>query len=101
MRVLRKLDKFIPRYARLPLLTVLIFNFIVYYSPKFLVTADRLHYLRSAFDDSLPRVPFFIFIYVLAFLQWIFGYIIIARDSPERQDHHPRVLPALSYGASP
>ena len=84
MRVLRKLDKFIPRYARLPLLTVLIFNFIVYYSPKFLVTADRLHYLRSAFDDSLPRVPFFIFIYVLAFLQWIFGYIIIARDSPER-----------------
>lgn len=84
MNAIRKLlDKYIPKYARLPLLTVLIFNFIVYYSPKLLVSAERLHYLRTDFDDSLPLVPAFIFIYVLAFLQWGFGYIIIARDSRE------------------
>ena len=85
IRFIRSLiEKYIPKYARLPLLVVLIFNFFVYYSPKFLVPEERLHYLSTAFDDSLPLVPVFIFIYVLAFLQWGFGYIIIARDSRER-----------------
>ena len=85
MKLIRSLiDKYIPKYARLPLLVVLIYNFLVYFSPKFLISEDRLHYLTTAFDDSLPLVPVFIFIYVLAFLQWGLGYIIIARDSRER-----------------
>lgn len=85
MKALRKLlDKYIPQYARWPLLTVLFFNFFVYYTPKFLVSSERLHYLSSPLDDALPRIPVMILVYVLAFLQWGFGYIIIARDSKER-----------------
>ena len=85
MKLIRSLiEKYIPKYARLPLLVVLIYNFLVYYSPKFLISEDRLHYLTTAFDDSLPLVPVFIFIYVLAYVQWVVGYIIIARDSKER-----------------
>lgn len=77
-------DTLLPKYTRKPLLIVLIYNFIVYYSPKFLIPEYRLHYLSTSLDDALPVVPVFIFIYVLAFAQWFFGYIIIARDSPER-----------------
>ena len=85
MKFFRSLiEKYIPKYARVPLLVVLIFNFFVYYTPKLLVPEARLHYLTTPFDDALPQVPVFIFIYVLAFLQWGLGYIIIARDSRER-----------------
>lgn len=77
-------DELLPKYTRKPLLIVLIFNFFVYYSPKFLIPEYRLHYLSTSLDDALPVVPAFIFIYVLAFLQWGLGYIIIARDSRER-----------------
>ena len=83
-RIKRIYETFLPKYTRKPLLIVLIFNFIVYYSPKFLVSPQRLHYLSTPLDDSLPLVPAFIFIYVLAFAQWALGYIIIARDSRER-----------------
>ena len=85
MRKLKQLyDSFLPKYTRVPLLTVLIYNFVVYFGPKLVVNHLNLHYLSTAFDDSLPLVPGFIFIYVLAFAQWFFGYIIIARDSQER-----------------
>lgn len=80
----RQLDLLIPKYARRPLLTVLIFNFIVYFFTKLLISPNRYHYLHTALDDALPRVPGLIYIYVLAFLQWGLGYIIIARDSRER-----------------
>ena len=77
-------DRIIPAYARRPLLTVLVCNFICYYVPKALEGHRTLHLLSTAFDDALPRVPAFIFIYVLAYVQWVVGYIIIARDSKER-----------------
>ena len=85
MKWIRSLiDKYIPKYARLPLLIVLVFNCAAYFFPKVLVSASRYHYMSTALDDRLPLVPAFIFIYVLAYIQWGLGYIIIARDSEER-----------------
>ena len=78
------LDRVIPAYARLPLLVLLAVNFISYYIPKLLESQRTLHVISTSLDDALPRVPGFIFIYVLAYLQWVVAYIIIARDSPER-----------------
>lgn len=77
-------DWALPKYARLPLLIVLVFNMFAFYLPKVLTPILNLHTIHTALDDKLPLVPGFIFIYVLAFAQWFFGYIIIARDSPER-----------------
>ena len=85
MKKLRKFwDWFIPSYARLPLLIVLLFNFFAFYLPKVLTPILNLHTIHTALDDKIPLVPGFIFVYVLAFAQWGFGYIIIARDSRER-----------------
>ena len=80
----QRYDDWIPKYARLPLLIVLIFNFIVYYTPKVVESHLAHHTVSTAFDAWLPRVPVFIFIYVLAYIQWFLGYVIIARDSKER-----------------
>ena len=80
----RLLGRLIPPYARGPLLAVLLFNFVGYYVPKLTEVHRHLHLVSSAFDDALPRVPVFIFIYVLAYLQWAVGFIVIARDSRAR-----------------
>ena len=78
------LDRLIPAYARRPLLAVLIFNFVAYYVPKALESHRELHLLSTAFDSALPRIPVFIYIYVLAYVQWLISYVVIARDSRER-----------------
>lgn len=80
----RLIERLVPRYAWLPLASLLVFNFISYFIPKLLESKRTLHTLSTAFDNALPRVPVFIFIYVLAYLQWVVGYIIIARDCKER-----------------
>lgn len=78
------LDRLLPRWARRPLLCVLIFNLLAYYIPKFLEPYRTLHKVSTHLDRLLPCVPFFILIYVLAYVQWVTGFVIIARDSPER-----------------
>ncbi len=82
MKPLRDLIRRVfPVYARRPLLAVLLFNFICYYIPKALESHRTLHVLSTALDNALPRVPAFIFIYVLAYVQWAVAYTVIARDS--------------------
>lgn len=77
-------ERLIPRYARKPLVLVIIFNFLCYYIPKALENyRDDLHMISTRLDDALPRIPAFIFIYVLAYVQWIVAYVIITRDSRE------------------
>ena len=77
-------ERFLPAYTWLPLLAVLIANFVCYFVPKALLGGRSLHLLSTALDDALPRIPAFIFIYVLAYVQWFLSYFIIARDSRER-----------------
>lgn len=79
-----KLEKLLPKYTRIPLLIVLCFNMFTYFGTKLLVSPERYHDLSAIFADPLPLVPAFVFIYILAFLQWGLGFIIIARDSRER-----------------
>ena len=80
----RFLDRLLPGYARRTLLIVLIFNCTAYYIPKLLSPLLRFHTISTSLDDRLPLVPGFVFIYVLAYVQWFFGYCVIARDSRER-----------------
>ena len=81
-RILAFYDWLIPRYARKPLLAVVIMNFLCYYIPKaFESKRTDLHMISTALDDALPRIPAFILIYVLAYVQWVVAYIVITRDS--------------------
>ena len=85
MKKLRKLlFDLIPGHAWIPLLTVVVWDLTVFFLTKAIIPEARYHYIAGDFENSLPLVPAFIYVYVLAFAQWILGYIIIARDSPER-----------------
>ena len=84
-RILDLYDRLIPRYARKPLVLVILFNFLCYYIPKALEShRSDLHLISTRLDDALPRIPAFILIYVLAYVQWVVAYIVITRDSRER-----------------
>ena len=82
-------NRAIPQWARRPLLCVVVFNVLVYYIPKMLEPYRSLHFVSTRLDQMIPRVPFFVLIYVLAYVQWAVGLIVIGRDSPE---HCRRVL---------
>lgn len=58
-------------------------NFLVYCGTRFFTTGLRHYDIASSLDRKLPFVPFFIFFYVLAFAQWIIGYIMIGRGGRE------------------
>lgn len=82
-----RIKKIIPRYAYIPLLTMVIMNVLVYNGSK-LFTNSLYHYNASIFIDSyLPFVPFFISFYILAYVQWIIGYIKIAKENKETCYH--------------
>lgn len=81
--ILTRLSTLIPKYARLPLLAALILNCSAYWLTRPL-TGGAAHYdISVSLDARIPFVPPFIVIYVLAYVQWVVGYIIIARDSEE------------------
>lgn len=74
---------FIPKFARLPLTTVVIFNFVTYYLTK-VIAADFTHYnLGIVIDSYIPFRPIFIIIYVGAYIQWIHGYIYHCKQSED------------------
>ena len=75
------LDRLLPPYARVPALSVIGMNLVVYYVPKLLETHRSLHLVSTSLDDALPRVPVFAIIYVLAYAQWAIGLITICRES--------------------
>lgn len=77
------LNRWIPGYARIPLISILAMNLAVYFGTK-LITDNAPHHLMTlALDDQIPFCPAFMGIYVLAFAQWVLGYIIIARENEE------------------
>lgn len=75
------LKKIVPKYAIVPLLFVVLLNFLVYNGSK-LISSSLEHFSFSTFIDAfIPFVPFFISIYLLAYLHWIVGYIVISREN--------------------
>ena len=77
------LRNLVPKYAYIPLLSVLFVNMLVYYLPKPFVSAESAIDLGIGIDGALPFLSFFVVFYILAFAQWPIGHIIIARESRE------------------
>lgn len=79
MKLLEKCKKWIPVWEILPLLYILAVNCLVYWGSGVL-TADRYHFdFTFAFDRSVPLIPEFVWIYILAFPFWAVNYILAAR----------------------
>ena len=83
MGLKRKLDEFLPSYTRIPLILMVCVNSLVYFATR-PVTKNLTHYnLSLAVDGAIPFIPAFVVIYLLSYIQWTVGYILIARDSRE------------------
>jgi len=77
---MRLIEKILPKYCWLPLFLVVAVNIVVYYLSPIFAIGDSVD-LSICIDKALPVVPFFLFFYVLAYLQWAAGHIINCRDN--------------------
>lgn len=76
-----RLYKILPKYAWLPLLTSLVLNCLVYWGSR-MVTSGRTHYDFSIWiDRKIPFVAPMMVVYVLAYVVWVVGFIVIGRES--------------------
>lgn len=81
--MLQRLERWIPRYARLPLMSLLVVNFIAYYGSRLFTMGAPRYDMTLALDGRIPLCPIFILFYILAYAQWVVGYIVIAREDRE------------------
>ena len=83
MNLKQKLDDLLPSYTRIPLVSMVCVHALAYYATR-PVTQMMAHFDFSLpIDGAIPFIPAFSVIYVLAFVQWTAGFILIARDSRE------------------
>ena len=79
MNILKKILP--PSYACIPLAAVITFNLFAYYGTR-LLTRQRLHYsMMTSLDRRIPLCTGFILIYILAYVQWVCGYLLAAHES--------------------
>lgn len=80
---LNKIYKILPKYAYIPILASLVLNVIVYFGSR-IITTGMHHYNFSIFiDEKIPFVSPMILIYVLAYVSWAIGFIVIGRENRE------------------
>jgi len=72
----------LPFYGIIPIAVCLIFNVLVYNGNR-LLTADRVHFDLSipVIDQNIPFWRWMIVFYVLSYVFWAFGFIVIAREN--------------------
>ena len=75
--------KLIPTYAVVPLLLILVTNFFAYYVSKLIIMGRDKWDPVIAWDDLIPLWTPFILIYLIAYVQWVVGYIILAKQNKD------------------
>lgn len=74
------IQKLLPDYAIRPLILALAANFIIYFGVSQLRDHLTFHSLILPVDDRIPFFAPFIIFYILAYVQWIINYLLIARE---------------------
>lgn len=78
------IKKYLPGWAILPLLTIVVLNCLIYWGSDQLTSA-RYHYdFTGTLDRMVPLVPAFIWIYILAFPFWAVNYILAAQRGKDQ-----------------
>lgn len=78
---MEKIYKILPRYAFVPLIGCILINAITYFGTR-IITTDMYHYDFSiGLDDMIPFTPFMITFYILAYVSWFVGFVVIGRES--------------------
>lgn len=76
-----KIYKILPKYAIAPLAGCLLLNCITYFGTRILTTNMYHHDFSIPLDDMIPFTPFMITVYILAYVSWIVGFVVIGRES--------------------
>ena len=80
---MRKVYKILPNYAFIPIIASVVLNCFVYFGSR-IITTNLHHYNFSLLlDEKLPFVSPMILIYVLAYVAWVVGFVVIGRESRE------------------
>lgn len=75
------MGKVVPKYAIIPLFIMLMVNFFTYNITP-IWTDKMIHFsLDTELDRCLPFVPSFVIVYILAYGQWIAGYLAVANTN--------------------
>ena len=78
-----RLAAVVPRYAWLPLACCLLLNVLAYYGGRLLTRGRTFHEVACAVDAAIPLFPPAVVIYVLTFVFWVVGFVVIARGGRE------------------
>ena len=71
------IEKICPAYAIIPLICCFSINMLIY-SMSMMICDDWQHYdLTSKFDQQVPLLPSWIFIYLGCYIFWAFNYILV------------------------
>lgn len=77
------INKIIPEYAVIPLISLFVYNCLVYSGTSFLCRNLPHYDFTTALDRKVPFIEQFIIIYFLAFAFWAVNYILIGRGEKE------------------
>lgn len=77
---MKRLKEFIPLYGMVMLCLMLVLNTVTYFGTRLFTTNMEHHVLWSSLDERIPFCSAFIIFYYLAYIQWIVGYVLIARS---------------------
>lgn len=72
--------KILPDYAVRPLILAVAANFLIYFGASQLRGYLTFHSLSLGIDSQIPFFAPFILFYILAYVQWIANYLLIARE---------------------
>lgn len=71
--------RFCPPYAWVPIAVIPIYNCFVFFGTRLINRYIPSHCFQTPLDRLIPFVPFFVFFYILAYLQWGLGYLLTLR----------------------
>jgi membrane-associated phospholipid phosphatase len=75
------IEKWIPRYAVVPLLACVILNTIVYSGNRLVPKYRFFDVSIPGIDDQIPLWTWMITFYVFSYVFWVVGFIIIGREN--------------------
>lgn len=78
---MQKIYKILPRYAFVPLIGCILINAVTYFGTRIFTTGMHHYDFSIALDDMIPFTPFMITFYILAYVSWIVGFVVIGRES--------------------
>lgn len=74
-------ERLIPMYGLGMMSLAFMVNSVTYFGTRLFTTNLPHHNISTYIDGILPFCPFFITIYFLAYVQWVVGFIMVARES--------------------